>query len=149
MALGEQVAAAPQESATRDEPRAPRSRGDTLLAFCAFALVDLVVAVGRYRCLHAMVRRWPLIRRRDADGGTLIRVCQAVERAAVYYPRPAPCLPRSAVTTCLLRWRGVPAQLVIGSRPLPFYAHAWVEVGGCVVNDSPKVRERYDELDRF
>lgn len=139
--------ASPQVSA-HDAPL-PGRRRDTLLAFLAFCAVDLVVLTGGYRWLHATVRRWPLVRRRHADGGTLIAVCQAVDRATLYYPKPALCLPRSAVTTCLLRWRGVPAQMVIGSRTLPFYAHAWVEVGDRVVNDSPKVRERYNELDRF
>jgi hypothetical protein len=150
MALADQAFPPSTPSIGRDAPGASHARWDTTLALLAFGMVDVMLFVGGYRWLHAAVRRWPLIRRRGTtDGGTLIRVCQAVERAAIYYPKPALCLSRSAVTTWLLRWRGIPAQMVIASRPLPFYAHAWVEVGGCVVNDNAKVRERYNEFDRF
>jgi len=57
-------------------------------------------------------------------------------------------LQRSAATACLLKKYGVAAQLVIGTQPLPFKAHAWVEVEGTVVNDKPYIREMYAVLDR-
>jgi hypothetical protein len=36
--------------------------------------------------------------------------------------------------------------MVIGVRPMPFLAHAWVEADGAVVNDWPKVKTFYHFL---
>jgi hypothetical protein len=58
------------------------------------------------------------------------------------------CLQRSAAAACLLKRYGIPAQMVIGAKQMPFKAHAWVEVGGRVVNDKPYMPEIYAELDR-
>jgi hypothetical protein len=48
---------------------------------------------------------------------------------------------------CLLKRYGVPAQMMIGARQMPFKAHAWVEVNARVVNDRPYLREMYAVLD--
>jgi hypothetical protein len=44
---------------------------------------------------------------------------------------------------------GTQADVVIGYRLAPFLAHAWVEVGGRVVNDSPAFQRRLQALERF
>jgi len=76
------------------------------------------------------------------------------EAIAVVTSRPfvgARCLGRSLVLWFLLRRRGIDAELVIGAAPpeltggLP--AHAWVEVAGEPVNDTPGVRDRYGSFD--
>jgi hypothetical protein len=76
------------------------------------------------------------------------RICAAVDMACIWYWKDVLCLHRSAVTACLLKRYGVPAQLVIGARQVPFKAHAWVEVDGTVVNDKSYTREMYVVLDR-
>jgi hypothetical protein len=76
------------------------------------------------------------------------RICSAVDVACVWYWKQVNCLQRSAATACLLRRHGTKAQMVTGSRPTPFQAHAWVEVDGRVVNDKPGVKENYAVLDR-
>ncbi len=75
-------------------------------------------------------------------------ICQAVDLAAVLYFRSVLCLQRSAATACLLKRYGFPAQLVIGVQQLPFAAHAWVEMGGLVVNDKPYISDIYSVLAR-
>ena len=70
------------------------------------------------------------------------RICDAVTLASCFYWKPVRCLPRAVVTTRLLRKFGVQAQMVIGYRPSPFFSHAWVEVDGRIVNDSPAYQER-------
>ena len=77
------------------------------------------------------------------------QVCRAVDIACTWYWRRTSCLQRSAATTCLLRHYGAPAQLVVATQHTPFKAHAWVEIHGEVVNDSPNVQGRYDVLDKF
>jgi hypothetical protein len=48
----------------------------------------------------------------------------------------------------VLRDCGVPALLVIGAQHIPFDGHAWVEVEGKILNDSPANLEKYVVLDR-
>ena len=76
------------------------------------------------------------------------RICAAVDMACIWYWKEVLCLQRSAVTACLLKRYGVPAQMVIGTQQIPFRAHAWVEVDGSVVNDKPYTPEMYAVLDR-
>jgi hypothetical protein len=76
------------------------------------------------------------------------RICAAVDMACIWYWKEVLCLQRSAVTACLLKRYGVPAQMVIGAQQIPFRAHAWVEVDGRVVNDKPYTPEMYALLDR-
>ena len=76
------------------------------------------------------------------------RICAAVDMACIWYWKEVLCLQRSAVTACLLKRHGVPAQMVIGIQQIPFRAHAWVEVDGSVVNDKPYTPEMYAVLDR-
>lgn len=76
-------------------------------------------------------------------------VCEAVRSMAPFYWKPIRCLQRSMVTARLMRDRGIGAEVVIGYRPVPFFSHAWVEVAGRVVNDSPTYRKRLQVLERL
>jgi hypothetical protein len=71
-----------------------------------------------------------------------------VDRAQMYYPKKAMCLQHSAVVTCLLRRRGVPAEMVLAAQEFPPKGHAWTEVDGEVVNDKASVRNHYVVLRR-
>jgi hypothetical protein len=123
-------------------------RADTLFAFAGYTLLDLLLSMGGFARVQDLVRRFP-VRRGTPDAASVADLVAALDRAAVWYPRTRLCLARSAVATCLLRWRGHAAHMVIGARQMPFHAHAWVELDGQVVADSPRVRERYRELDRI
>ena len=74
------------------------------------------------------------------------RVDEAILLAAAFYVKPVSCLQRSACAVRMLRRHRVPARLVIGFRRQPFFCHAWVEVEGRVINDSPVYRERLTVL---
>lgn len=76
-------------------------------------------------------------------------VCDAVSLAACFYYKRVLCLQRSVVATRLLKKSGIKSCLVIGYRPAPFLSHAWVEVDGRVVNDSPVYKERLYVLCTF
>lgn len=81
---------------------------------------------------------------------TIQEVTKAVNRASGHLPfyRPS-CLPRSLATRYLLRCSGIQAELRLGvhGRDDEFMAHAWVEVEGMPVNDSPDVAERFAPVD--
>ena len=109
------------------------------------AWIELV----RYDAMHAIARRRGvhlpksvLGPPRPADSMMERAICDAVVLACCFYWKPVLCLQRSMCAARLLRAHGIAARLVIGYRPRPFFSHAWVEVDGRVVNDSPVYRQR-------
>lgn len=109
-------------------------RYDIILRFCGFAK------------LHR-----GLARRAIKDTGfpeCEAAVIEAVAVASCFYPRHVRCLQRSVVSARLLRRRGANADVVIGYRSAPFFSHAWVEVNGKVVGDSPVYQRKMHILDR-
>ena len=108
---------------------------------------DLYLARGSFRSLYEKVRSFPTSRV-STSPEVIQQTCAAVDEACIWYWKEVLCLQRSAATVCLLKSHGIHAELIIGAQPLPFKAHAWVEVAGRVVNDKPYVREMYPVLDR-
>jgi hypothetical protein len=134
-----------------------------LAALLMMVMVDLTLKLGGYRELHRIVKDWrpasfptsgyqtsgyqtsdhPTSCSTAIDG-----ICAAVNSTAVWYLKQALCLQRSAVTACLLRSRGIAAEMVIGCHKMPFCGHAWVEVDGRIVNDTSEIKGFYSVLDR-
>ena len=119
-------------------------RGSTWLA-CR-ALYELV----RYDVVHtlfgAQVRSTPVRPDPAVSADMEATICEAVVLACCFYWKPMLCMPRSVCAMRLLRSHGIAAQVVIGYRPVPFFSHAWVEVGGRVVNDSPAYQRQLNVL---
>lgn len=84
------------------------------------------------------------IRRLHLSGrpANLSVIHHAVQRARVWYPRPVDCVVGSAALVSMMFRHHIDGQLVIGVQKYPFYAHAWVEHHGLVVNDHPEVARR-------
>jgi Transglutaminase-like superfamily/Coenzyme PQQ synthesis protein D (PqqD) len=118
-----------------------------LAAFFGLAAVNLILKLISFSAFYHIVKQWPMSSKRP-DLEVTQRVCDGVDEATTWYPKQAMCLQRSAVATCLLRSCGLPAQMVIGCRKIPFKSHAWTELYGLVVNDKNKVQEFYTVLDR-
>lgn len=125
-----------------------RERVDAAVAWCGLLGVDLLLKLAGFERFLRIVRSWPVLGGHRQDAELSRQISAAVDRAATRYFKRAWCLQRSAANVCLLRLRGIEAELVIGARKLPFGAHAWVEVGGQVLNNHPIVRERYAVLER-
>jgi hypothetical protein len=125
------------------------SKRETLTAFIALLVFDLLLKFRGFQSLIKRVEDWPTAEPATADREICRRVRAMVDRAQMYYPKKAMCLQRSAVVTCLLRRRGVPAEMVLGAQEYPTKGHAWAEVSGVVVNDNPRVNTRYRELRRI
>lgn len=117
-----------------------------LRAYWRLIQFDLYLARGNFKALYDKVRRYPT-KKVPASTVWVEEVCAAVDMACIWYWKEALCLQRSAATACLLKTSGVPAQMMIGAKQMPFRAHAWVEVNGQVVNDKPYMREIYAVLD--
>jgi|ERR1700752_4676283 len=125
------------------------SKWETLTAFLGLFAFDLLLRFRGFEALIAKVESWPTVEPHTTDPDLCRRICAAVNRAQVYYPKKAMCLQHSAVITCLLRRHAVPAQMVLAAQEFPPKAHAWVEVSGAVVNDFKQVKTRYRELKRI
>ncbi len=117
-------------------------------ALGGLVIYDLLLLVGRdFATLHRIVRNWK-VRGKEAPPDATDRVCDAINRACIWYPRRVLCLQRSAVTTCLLRGFGVAAQMALGAQKRPFKAHAWVEVNGRAINERMDVQKIYGVWER-
>lgn len=125
------------------------SRRETFSAFVGLLAFDLLLKFGGFQRLIGRVARWPIAEPRLADREICRHVRGMVDRAQIYYPKKAMCLQHSAVVTCLLRRRGVPAEMVLAAQTFPPKAHAWAEVGGEVVNDQSSVKSEYRVLKRI
>lgn len=115
-----------------------------LLLFTADALRKL----GGFRAIHDSVAHWTIATRPQLNDDVLANACTAVNRACTWHPKRSLCLQRASVLVCLLRSLGVPAQMVIGVHKMPFYGHAWTEVGGQVVNDHANAQKFFHVLNR-
>ena len=115
--------------------------------FVLEALLELL----RYDVVHTLLKR-PVLRLpapksfATADPELQPTVCDAVLTATCVYWKPVLCLQHAVCVVRLLRARGVGARLIIGYRVEPFFSHAWVEVEGRVVNDSPAYQSQLHVL---
>jgi hypothetical protein len=124
------------------------SKREIFIAFATLLGFDLLLKFRGFQSLIERVRRWPTASPGTTDRELCKRVRAIVDRAQIYYPKKAMCLQHSAVVTCLLRRRGVPAEMVLAAQEFPPKGHAWVEVEGQVVNDSQVVKRTYRVLKR-
>lgn len=99
---------------------------------------------GSGRTLHQVSRQ--CVAARHSGHELEQAICEAVLLATCLYRKPVLCLQRAVCTARLLRKHGMNARLVIGYRPAPFFAHAWVEVEGRVVYGSPAYQKRLRPL---
>ena len=115
-------------------------------AWLALLAFDLARPAGFARMCAWLQQRRPSS---PPSGTAPSDIVWAVDEACVWYVKRTACLQRSVVATWLLRRHGIPAQLVIGCRALPFESHAWVEVDGRVINDLPQYQRAFVVLDRL
>jgi hypothetical protein len=119
-------------------------------AYLGLISTHVLLRVVGYRTIRRYLARCTPSRRMEqrSEPIDVASIVDIVDWALVYYPTSVKCLQRSTLITWLLKRRGVPAQLVIGCQHTPFYAHAWVELNGEVINDPPSMREQYIVMER-
>ena len=111
-------------------------------------LYDILSAAAGFQAVHKRAARRPQSRKPTApDLDTLVP--RAVSAASAFYWKPVRCLQRSVVAASVLKKHGVAAEVVIGCRHAPFAGHAWVEVGGRAINDTPGYSQKMSILERF
>jgi hypothetical protein len=140
----EQIARA----ATQSDP-VGLSKRETFAAFVGLLSFDLLLKFRGFHALITKVEHWPTEQPHTTDPELCNRVRATVDRAQMYYPKKAMCLQHSAVLTCLLRRRGVPAELVLAAQEFPPKGHAWSEADGVVINDLQSVKNSHRVLKRI
>jgi hypothetical protein len=109
---------------------------------------DLIEAMLGFQGVHGGLQT--LVARPRSNSAELeTTICDAVRSILPFYWKRVQCLQISVVTARVLCAYGAQAEVVFGYRLAPFLAHAWVEVGGRVVNDSPTFQRRLQVLERF
>ena len=109
---------------------------------------DLIEAMSGFQGIHRGLQPQALAPRLNSPE-LETTVCEAVRRIVPFYWKRVRCLQSSVVTARVLRTYGAQADVVIGYRLAPCLAHAWVEVGGRIVNDSPAFQRQLPVLERF
>ena len=109
---------------------------------------EFVMRFRGFKALNVIIRKAKVRPSRATLPRTSTHLCHAMDLACVFYFKQVMCLHRSAATTLLLRRHGWEAEMVIGAQIRPFKSHAWVEIGGAVVNDKPYMVEIYQVLER-
>jgi hypothetical protein len=132
------------------------NRGDRRLAAgTAAALLATRVGLrlaGLRRCQALMMRQMPP-RKAAVSPALAVEVGQKVaaiqEAVSRHLPWQPSCLEKSLVLCWQLDRRGIPADLRIGARKAAgrFEAHAWVEMGNVVLNDSGETHMHYAPFD--
>lgn len=125
-----------------------RPRAGFLLSFAAVAASRACLRLfgfGRsIRLARWLAGRYAVPAGQDpTSAGDAAAVVRAVAVAAAFFPGRAVCLEQSLAGFVLLRRAGFAAQLRVGVQPLPFEAHAWLEL------DGRPLLENEDELIRF
>lgn len=118
-----------------------------LKSWALLLYLDCAMHLRSFKVLHRIVRRQE-VRSLSAASDPAELVCKAVDLACAFYFKRVLCLQRSAATTLLLRQVGKRAELVIGAQLVPFRSHAWVEIGGHVINDKPYLEQIFQVLER-
>ena len=109
---------------------------------------DVVLLAGKFKKVRGLVERWKVATERTGGNELVDQIAHAVNLACVWYPKQVLCLQRASVTTCLMRSHGISAAMVLGAQKMPFAAHAWVEVNGCVINERSNVQAKYTVWER-
>ena len=78
-----------------------------------------------------------------------VRAVRAVRSVELHGPATPNCLERSMTLWWLLRREGIGGELHIGARKNGprLEAHAWVELGGQVLNDNAEIHNHYARFD--
>jgi hypothetical protein len=135
--------------------RPPEDRTLILHAALILPLTEIGLRLLGFRRWKGLIERIsppaPLAQSLPADvqRERALRAVRAVHSVELHGPANPNCLERSMTLWWMLRRDGVEGELHIGARKqgVRFEAHAWVELGGKVLNDSGEVHQHYARFD--
>lgn len=128
--------------------------------------------VSKREIIKALLYLWKVdsLLKRKGIGGTLIAIEQALKPgksyrvpsdfelnqlsdtldvACAFYLKKVFCLAWASTFVLLALEKGWRCNLAIGAQSIPFYAHAWAECDGKVINDEPIIQQYLSVLLRM
>lgn len=129
------------------------ARKSPLGAFAGVAVLPVLHVLLRAGRLNAAEMILAIDARYEASIGPDLAEATAIADAVfvgarIWRLHEVSCVARSMCTWSVLRRQGGKADIVIGFDPTTRRAHAWVELDGMPVDDTPDVRTRYQRFDR-
>ena len=126
-----------------------------LRAALLLPMTEIGLRFFRFRRWKRLIEKFSLSSRvprslpADAQRELALRAVRAVRSVELHGPTKPNCLERSITLWWLLRQDGIEGELHIGARKQDgrFEAHAWVELGGKVLNDDVEVHQHYARFD--
>ncbi len=139
----------------RFRERPPEDRVLILRAALILPLTEIGLRLFGFRRWKEWIEKFSLPARlsqslpAEVQRETALRAVRAVRSVELHGPANPNCLERSLTLWWLLRRNGVDGELHIGARKQGqrFEAHAWVELGGQVLNDGAEVHQHYARFD--
>lgn len=120
----------------------------TLRACRELILFDLLSVFGGFPTIRKWLARTSIDSRKHGSP-TIQEIVEAVDVVGTFYWHQIRCLQRSFAGARLARQSGIGAELVIGTRPVPFLSHAWIEVNGDIVNDYKGYKRKLFVIERI
>jgi len=135
--------------------RPPEDRLLILRAAMILPLTEIGLRLFGFRRWKELIEKFSLPASRleplskDFQREVALRAVRAVRSVERHDPTNPNCLERSMTLWWLLRRKGIEGELHIGARKqgARFEAHAWVELGGQVLNDIPDIHKHYARFD--
>ena len=104
---------------------------------------DVALRVFGYARTIRVARRLAGERNAPAGENLIQQTLRNIVVATALYPGRSKCLEQTVAGFVLLRRRGTPVDIRLGVQPYPFSAHAWLELKGVPVTESPEVVATY------
>ena len=118
-------------------------------ALVALILASIMMRLSPWRW-DRLLRSVPQCAGKRARRQSPSLLVSAVDSTSTLFPTRVLCLRRSLAIVILCRRRGVLACAVLGTRPRPFMAHAWVEHDSAVLgDDAARIGRWYTVVTRF
>jgi hypothetical protein len=112
---------------------------------CFFLITACDIGLRMFGFARALrMARWLAGQRQAPITTELIdRTTHSIAVATAFYPGRSKCLEQALASFILLRRRGAPVNIRLGVQPYPFVAHAWLELNGQPITESPEVVARF------
>lgn len=102
-------------------------------------LCDVALRVAGYARTLRVARRWAGERTGSLGDDVVRQTLHNILVATALYPGRSKCLEQALAGFVLLRRRGAAVEIRLGVQPYPFTAHAWLELDGVPVTETPEV----------
>lgn len=111
--------------------------------FALLAICDVALRVLGFARTLRIARRFATGRAVHGADQLIAPTLHNVVVATAFYPGRSKCLEQALALYVLLRRRGAPVHVRFGVQPYPFFAHAWLELNGQPITESPEIVARF------